>query len=83
MRIAGSRVLVTGAGHGLGFAIASGFGESGAEVVVTDISSERVEEAVAKLRASGRNGLRLRAGCHFTGTGRGSSRASERGARPD
>ena len=49
MRIAGSRVLVTGAGHGLGFAIAAAFARAGAHVVVTDLDPERVQEAVAKL----------------------------------
>jgi all-trans-retinol dehydrogenase (NAD+) len=49
MRVAGSRVLVTGAGHGLGFAIASAFARAGAHVVVTDLDPGRVKEAVAKL----------------------------------
>src|SRR6185369_4391614 len=49
MRVAGSRVLVTGAGHGLGFAIASAFARAGAHVVVTDLDPERVKDAVAKL----------------------------------
>src|SRR5262245_22889485 len=53
MRVAGSRVLVTGAGHGLGFAIAVAFAKAGAEVVVTDLRAERVQEAVAKLKATG------------------------------
>ncbi len=49
MRIAGSRVLITGAGHGLGFAIASAFARGGAHVVVTDLDPARVKSAVAKL----------------------------------
>lgn len=49
MRVAGSRVLVTGAGQGLGFAIASAFAKAGAQVVVTDIDAERAREAAAKL----------------------------------
>ena len=52
MRIAGSRVLVTGAGHGLGFAIASAFARGGARVVVTDRDAARVTSAVAKLGGS-------------------------------
>jgi all-trans-retinol dehydrogenase (NAD+) len=48
MRVQGSRVLVTGAGHGLGFAIASAFARAGANVVVTDLDPERVKDAVAK-----------------------------------
>ncbi len=54
MRVAGSRVLVTGAGQGLGFAIASAFARDGAHVVATDINSNRVQEAVAKLSETGR-----------------------------
>ena len=49
MRIAGSRVLITGAGHGLGFAIAEVFARAGASVVVSDIDGERVQQAVAML----------------------------------
>lgn len=49
MRVAGSRVLVTGAGHGLGFAIAAAFARAGANVVITDLDESRVEAAVAKL----------------------------------
>lgn len=49
MRVAGSRVLVTGAGHGLGFAVASAFARAGANVVVTDLDPARVKDAVAKL----------------------------------
>jgi short-subunit dehydrogenase len=54
MRVAGSRVLVTGAGHGLGLALASAFARAGARVVVTDKSPERVAQAVAQLTADGR-----------------------------
>lgn len=49
MQIRGKRVLITGAGHGLGLAIAAAFGRSGARVVITDLQSERVEQAVADL----------------------------------
>lgn len=49
MRVAGSRVLITGAGHGLGLAIASAFARAGARVVVTDVVADRVTDAVAKL----------------------------------
>ncbi len=49
MRVAGSRVLVTGAGHGLGFAIAEAFARAGAHAVITDLDPERVSAAVAKL----------------------------------
>ena len=53
MRVAGSRVLVTGAAQGLGFAIATAFGRAGASVVLTDMNAERLAEAAAKLNAAG------------------------------
>jgi short-subunit dehydrogenase len=55
VRIAGSRVLITGAGRGLGLAIARSFGHFGARVLVTDIDSERVDKAVATLHAEGQS----------------------------
>lgn len=53
MRVAGTRVMITGAGHGLGFAIASQLVREGARVVVTDINAERVYEAVEQLSGDG------------------------------
>jgi short-subunit dehydrogenase len=49
MRVATCRVLITGAGHGLGLAIAGAFARAGARVVVTDREPERVEAAVAQV----------------------------------
>ena len=49
MRIAGTRVVVTGAGHGLGFAIASALVHAGARVVVTDVDAERIGNALTRL----------------------------------
>jgi short-subunit dehydrogenase len=49
MRVAGSRVFVTGAGHGLGLALAEAFARAGASVIVTDVDAGRVKEAAAKL----------------------------------
>jgi all-trans-retinol dehydrogenase (NAD+) len=45
MRVAGSRVLVTGAGQGLGLAIAVAFVRAGARVILTDVNPERVTQA--------------------------------------
>jgi NAD(P)-dependent dehydrogenase (short-subunit alcohol dehydrogenase family) len=42
-------VLVTGAGRGLGFAIASAFHQAGATVFVNDRTPEMVAKAIAKL----------------------------------
>jgi short-subunit dehydrogenase len=55
MRIKGTRVLVTGAGHGLGFAIAAAFARAGAEVVITDLDAARIESALTRLKHDGAN----------------------------
>ena len=47
----GKRVLVTGAGHGLGLETAKAFAFEGAEVIITDRDAARVEEAVFKLQS--------------------------------
>lgn len=44
------RVLITGAGHGLGRELAKGFARCGSKVLVTDLDSHRVRETVALLR---------------------------------
>ena len=53
MRVAGRRVLVTGAGQGLGFAIAAAFVRAGATVILTDLNADAVESARAKLKETG------------------------------
>lgn len=45
------RVLITGAGHGLGLETALQFAQAGAEVIITDIDIERVENAVFELQS--------------------------------
>lgn len=44
------RVLITGAGHGLGLATARAFARAGAFVIITDRESQRVTEAVCELQ---------------------------------
>jgi 3-oxoacyl-[acyl-carrier protein] reductase len=50
---AGQVVLVTGAATGLGFAIASAFGQAGASVAVNDLSPQRVSAATETLEGIG------------------------------
>ncbi len=47
------RVLITGAGHGLGRAMAQRFAAAGAEVVLTDVNAENLETTRAALEEAG------------------------------
>lgn len=55
MANAGRSVLVTGAAEGIGFAIASRFTSAGDRVALLDLDSAKLEQAVERLRAEGRD----------------------------
>lgn len=57
--LAGRAAFVTGAGQGLGAAIARGLAESGARVMLADIDETAAEVAAAGLRAAGHEGLAM------------------------
>jgi gluconate 5-dehydrogenase len=49
----GKRVLITGAGQGIGLTLARGLGEAGAELLLNDLEVARLDAAAAALRAYG------------------------------
>lgn len=49
----GKRALVTGSGQGIGFALAGGLAQAGAEIIINDIDAARLANAAAKLRTGG------------------------------
>lgn len=51
--LAGRRVLITGAGQGIGFTLARGLASAGAELVLNDVDASRLEAAVGRLKAEG------------------------------
>jgi NAD(P)-dependent dehydrogenase (short-subunit alcohol dehydrogenase family) len=58
----GKVVVITGASKGLGRAMALGFAEAGADVVVSSRKVEACEEVAAEIRAMGRRAVAVR--CH-------------------
>jgi gluconate 5-dehydrogenase len=52
-KLTGQRALITGAGQGIGFALARGLAQAGASVVINDRDAVRAANAVAKLRDEG------------------------------
>ena len=57
MEFSGQVALVTGAGQGIGEAIALALAREGADLVVNDVSEERAAAAAAKVRECGRRAL--------------------------
>lgn len=53
MRLEGKVAVITGAGSGIGLAMASLFAQEGARIVAGDWSGQRLDEAVARIRESG------------------------------
>lgn len=51
--LAGKRVLLTGSARGIGFLLAQGLGEAGAEVIINATTTEGAERAAAALREQG------------------------------
>ena len=60
MRFKGKNVIVTGAGSGIGRAIASRFAEEGADISIPDIDLGRAQETARSIEAMGRKALVLR-----------------------
>lgn len=50
--LVGRKALITGAGTGIGFAIAEAFARNGADVVLTGRNGSRLREATAKLKST-------------------------------
>jgi 3-oxoacyl-[acyl-carrier protein] reductase len=63
-RFAGRRILLTGAGSGIGRAAAVRLASEGAAVAVTDVRAELAEEAAGEIRAAG--GRAVAMGCDVT-----------------
>lgn len=59
MKLQGKTVVVTGAGRGLGLAIARAVGEAGARVVLAERDSERAAQATTELAAEGLDAHRV------------------------
>jgi NAD(P)-dependent dehydrogenase (short-subunit alcohol dehydrogenase family) len=53
LKLAGRVAVVTGAGSGIGRAVARGFSEDGAKVILVDIDGAKAEEAAVEIRTGG------------------------------
>ena len=51
--LTGKRALVTGATHGLGMSMATGLAKAGAQIIVNDLSQEKLDAAIKDYAANG------------------------------
>lgn len=58
--LSGKIAAITGAGRGIGAAIAGAFAEAGADIVIADINEQSAEETAHKLASLGRRTLAVR-----------------------
>lgn len=58
--LSGKTALITGATHGIGFAIAAGLARAGAKICVNDISEEKLASAATEYRTRGIDGYFLK-----------------------
>jgi gluconate 5-dehydrogenase len=49
----GRRALISGSGQGIGLTLARGLGAAGAELILNDVNADRLNDAVAALKAEG------------------------------
>jgi NAD(P)-dependent dehydrogenase (short-subunit alcohol dehydrogenase family) len=56
-RLAGKLAIVTGAGQGIGRAVALRLAAEGADIVIAEINAQSAEQAAAEVRGSGRRAL--------------------------
>ncbi|MDY6861770.1 MAG: 3-oxoacyl-ACP reductase family protein [Thermodesulfobacteriota bacterium] len=61
MKLEGKIGMVTGAGQGIGEAIALRFAKEGADVVVIDVNTDAAQKVVNKINDTGRRGLAIKA----------------------
>ena len=62
MKLGGKVSVITGAGHGIGQAIAILFAKEGADIVVNDIDVSSAEETAEKVKKIGRKSIAIKAG---------------------
>ena len=61
INLTGKVAVVTGAGRGIGAAIAAAFAEAGADIIVADLDNESAQQTARRLTGRGQRALALRA----------------------